>query len=101
MIATIGNGVTPAGGISGVGAGSAVVSPPAPGFSKILEDAIKAVDTQQASADTALYGIATGQKVDLHATMIAEAQADISIRTMASVRDKVVGAYHEIWNMPI
>ena len=44
---------------------------------------------------------ATGENVDLHGQMIALEEANISLRTMASVRDKVVDAYQAIWNMPV
>lgn len=73
----------------------------ADGFSDALEMAVKSVEASQQAADTSLRGVATGENVDLHGTMIALEEANITLRTMASVRDKVVEAYQAIWNMPI
>jgi flagellar hook-basal body complex protein FliE len=70
-------------------------------FSNFLESAIQAVDQRQIAADAQLLNTATGENVDLHGQMIALEEANISLRTMASVRDKVVDAYHAIWNMPV
>ena len=62
---------------------------------------MRAVDGAQVSADDKLRGVATGQSVDLHGTMIALEEANISLRAMGSVRDKAVEAWQTIWNMPI
>ena len=70
-------------------------------FSTFLEGAIDAVNRRQIEADAQLMNTATGQNVDLHGQMIALEEANISLRTMASVRDKVVDAYNTIWNMQI
>ena len=52
-------------------------------------------------ADDKLSKLASGEDTDLHGTMIALEEADITLRTMVAVRDKVVGAYQEIMNMSI
>lgn len=70
-------------------------------FSQFLETAINAVDQRQHAADAQLLNTATGENVDLHSQMIALEEANISLRTMASVRDKVVEAYQAVWNMPV
>ena len=70
-------------------------------FSEVLTNAVNSVEESQATADDKLYRVATGENADLHGTMIALEEANISLRTMASVRDKVVEAYQAIWNMPI
>jgi flagellar hook-basal body complex protein FliE len=45
--------------------------------------------------------LASGQGTDLHGTMIALEEANISLRTMGSVRDKLVDGWQTIWNMQI
>lgn len=70
-------------------------------FSHFLESAIDSVNRRQVEADAKVYNVATGQDVDLHGQMIALEEANISLRTMASVRDKVVEAYQTIWNMQV
>ena len=42
---------------------------------------------------------AAGRQNDLHGTMIAGAQADISIRLLASVRNRCIEAYREVMRM--
>jgi flagellar hook-basal body complex protein FliE len=70
-------------------------------FSGFLEHAINAVDQRQSAADAQMMNVATGENVDIHGQMIALEEANISLRTMASVRDKVVDAYHTLWNLQV
>lgn len=70
-------------------------------FDDSVFSAIGQVDKIHGHADNALELLASGQQVDLHGTMIALEKADIALRTMVSVRDKVVGAYEQIMNMAI
>tara|TARA_B100001250_G_scaffold372854_1_gene358623 strand:- start:358 stop:648 length:291 start_codon:yes stop_codon:yes gene_type:complete len=81
---------------SGIGKG-----PSGAGFSDKLGEAIDRVSDQQIAGDDKLAQLASGKDVDLHGTMIALEEADITLRTMVTVRDKVVGAYQEIMNMAI
>ena len=71
------------------------------GFGDLLNAAVSGVDASQTAADAQLEGLATGRNVDLHGSMIALEEANISLRAMTSVRDKLVDAYQSIWNMPI
>jgi flagellar hook-basal body complex protein FliE len=70
-------------------------------FANTLQDAMEAVDQSQARADDKLAELAAGKTPDIHGTMIALQEADITLRTMVSVRDKVVDAYQQIMNMQI
>ena len=70
-------------------------------FQATLTDAVKRVNEVQHQSDDLLKGLASGQHVDLHGTMIALEKADISLRTMVSVRDKMVQAYEQIMNMTL
>jgi flagellar hook-basal body complex protein FliE len=70
-------------------------------FGDLLQSAVKSVDASQQAADTQMEGLASGRNVDLHGTMIALEEANISLHAMTSVRDKLVDAYQTIWNMPI
>ncbi|MFT7521985.1 MAG: flagellar hook-basal body complex protein FliE [Kiritimatiellia bacterium] len=73
----------------------------APGFAQTLQKAVESVNTTQMDARGALDGMSSGENVDLHGTMIALEKAEISLRLMASVRDKLVGAYEQVMNMAI
>ncbi|MEN9784859.1 MAG: flagellar hook-basal body complex protein FliE [Pseudomonadota bacterium] len=88
-----GGGAAGVGGASGAGTGG--------GFGEALDSAIRGVDAAQAEADAKLRGLATGENVDIHGTMIALEEANISLRTMGSVRDKVVEAWQALWHMPV
>ncbi len=74
---------------------------PGADFGSNLTSAVQAVENQQAEADQSVYRVASGQDADLAGMMIALEEANIGLRAMASVRDKVVEAYQQIWNMPI
>lgn len=91
------------GSVTGVGGVTAPTAKPAVsgGFAAILDSAVKAVDATQHGADLQLEGLASGRNVDLHGTMIALEEANISLHAMTSVRDKLVEAYQTLWNMPI
>jgi flagellar hook-basal body complex protein FliE len=71
------------------------------GFADSLTSAIDRVSDKGIAADDKLAQLASGKDIDLHGTMIALEEADITLRTMVAVRDKVVGAYQEIMNMAI
>ena len=70
-------------------------------FADKLTQAVDAVSAEGARADDALAMLASGEQVDLHGTMIALEEAEIALRTMVSVRDKVINAYETIMNMSI
>ncbi|MEE2751797.1 MAG: flagellar hook-basal body complex protein FliE [Myxococcota bacterium] len=70
-------------------------------FGDRLDKAIGKVNTAQQDSDELLSQLASGENVDLHNTMISLQKADITMRTLVSVRDKVVGAYEQIMNMAI
>jgi len=70
-------------------------------FGEALASAIDNVDAVREAADSKLAGLASGENVDLHGTMIALSKADVVLRTMVTVRDKAIGAYEAIMNMAI
>jgi len=70
-------------------------------FGDRLDKAIGKVNTAQQDSDELLSQLASGENVDLHNTMISLQKADITMRTLVSVRDKLVGAYEQIMNMSI
>ena len=86
-------------GMGGIGAATGVG--PKNTFADKLANVVDGVSDKQIAADDKLAELATGENVDLHGTMIAMEEAEITLRTMTAVRDKVVGAYQEIMNMSI
>ena len=76
-------------------------APAAPGFAGMVEQSVDRVDGFLQQGDEALRSLASGGDVDLHGAMIALEEADIALRAMVTVRDKVVGAYEQLMNLAI
>jgi flagellar hook-basal body complex protein FliE len=70
------------------------------GFGSALKSAIQSVDKLQVSADTESQKVALGSG-NLHETAIALDEADISMRLMTTVRNKVVNAYQDVMKMSV
>lgn len=64
-------------------------------------DALNHVDTSQRVADLKLERLASGEDVDIHGTMIALQEADVTLRFAVSIRDKLLEGYQKIINMSI
>ena len=83
--------------IKGPQAGSAEKS----GFAATLKDAINSVDKLQKTADVEMQNLATGKSQNLHETMIAAEKAEIALRLMVQVRNKMIEAYQDIMRMQV
>lgn len=70
-------------------------------FGQTLADAIDEVNRLQIEKDRAVADFATGKDTDVHKTMIALEKADLSMRLVVQVRNKVMGAFEEIMRMNI
>jgi flagellar hook-basal body complex protein FliE len=71
------------------------------GFLDSLKSAIGKVNEAQTDAGQAVDALMTGETQDLHRTMVALQQADVSFQLMMQVRNKLVAAYEEIQRMQI
>ena len=82
---------------------TSVVGNTAPGesFADNLKTAIDSVDKLQKDADTKMQALATGRSQNIHETMIASEKADLALRLMVQVRNKVIDAYQEIMKMQV
>ncbi len=70
-------------------------------FAAKMNSALQSVSEQINVADVRLERVASGEEADIHGTMIALQEADISLRMMVSVRDEAVEAYEKIMNMQV
>lgn len=52
--------------------------------------------TDQLAAEK-VQGLAAGTQDDLHGTMIAAKEAEISVKLLSNVRNKLLDAFHELW----
>lgn len=71
------------------------------GFVDSLKAAIGQVNDAQMQAGQAVDALMTGQTQDIHRTMVALQQADVSFQLMMQIRNKLVTAYEEIQRMQI
>ena len=62
---------------------------------------LKDVDKFQHEAEAKQTEFLTSSKKDLHGTMIAMEKAEVSLRLMLQVRNKVMSAYEEIMRMQL
>jgi flagellar hook-basal body complex protein FliE len=81
---------------SGAGAtGGASATP----FAERVTEAIAQVNASQRNAEQMSTAFAEGRQDDVHGTMIAMQEADIQLRFVANVRNRVLEAYREIMRM--
>ena len=71
------------------------------GFVDSLKSAIGKVNDTQLEAGKAVGALMTGDTQDLHRTMVALQQADVSFQLMMQIRNKLVAAYEEIQRMQV
>ncbi len=67
-------------------------------FKKILRGSLDSADKLLKEADQSTQDMVLG-KQDIHQTMIALEQANLSLRLMVQVRNKMMTAYDEIMRM--
>jgi len=70
-------------------------------FGSTLKQAIQSVDSLQKDSDLKMQQLATGQNTNIHETMIAAEKADIALRMMVQVRNKMIEAYQEMMRMQV
>lgn len=70
-------------------------------FEEVLRASLQEVNELQKEADEAIRELAKGQSQDLHRTMILMEKAELSLKLMVQVRNKLLDAYQELTRMPI
>ena len=70
-------------------------------FTDVLKKSIDQVNEYQKSADTAIKSMVAGKSKNIHETMLAIEKADMSLKLMMQVRNKVLDAYKEIMRMQV
>ncbi len=70
-------------------------------FSETLNEAIQQVNQLQVASDKATLNLATGRTDNVADVMIAAEKAEIALKTMVQVRNKIVDAYQEIMKMQV
>ncbi|MEO5954611.1 MAG: flagellar hook-basal body complex protein FliE [Nitrospiraceae bacterium] len=72
---------------------------PSAGFMDTLQHAISKANDIQLQASQATDALMTGQSQNVHGTMVALQEADISFQLMMQIRNKLVSAYEDIQRM--
>jgi flagellar hook-basal body complex protein FliE len=67
-------------------------------FEKMMSEAVDKVNGMERDANRSIAALLEG-KADVHEAMIAIQKADISMRLLLTVRNKVIDAYKEIMHM--
>ena len=70
-------------------------------FADTLKAAVANVNTAQQESDRKMQELATGKSKDIADVMITAEKADISLKLMTSVRNKIIEAYQEIMKMQV
>ena len=70
-------------------------------FTGFLADALMQTQKAQLEADRAMEKLATGEARSIHEVMVAMEEADISMRMVVQMRNKIVEAYQEIMRMQV
>ncbi len=70
-------------------------------FMDHLVGSLKEVNSLQNNADALAQDVATGKSENLHETMLAISQAELSFNLMVQVRNKALEAYQDIMRMPV
>ena len=65
-------------------------------FGNALQQSLEQVNRLQMEADASIDGLATGNQIDIHQTMIAVEKASLTFELMLQIRNKVISAYDKI-----
>ncbi len=70
-------------------------------FADTLKDAVGNVNQLQKTSDKKMQDLATGRTDNVADVMITAEKADIALRVMVQVRNKIIDAYNEIMKMQV
>jgi len=70
-------------------------------FSRILEDFLKEVNSQQLSAREVEKALSEGKVKNIEEAMFTIEKADLSLRLLTEIRNKALESYQEIMRMQV
>lgn len=70
-------------------------------FAETLKEAVNTVNELQKTADKKMEDLATGKAKSIPDVMVATEKADIALKLMTSVRNKIIAAYQEVMKMQV
>jgi len=90
---------TEARSLSGGGAGKETKS--GESFADHLHQSLNEVNAANVKADKMGMELSTGKTGNIHETMLATTQAELSFNLMVQIRNKALEAYNDIMRMPV
>jgi flagellar hook-basal body complex protein FliE len=85
----------------GLDSGPSIEAGQGTSFADTLKKSIAEVNQLQKKSDTAMQNLATGRTDNVAEVMIAAEKADIALRVMVQVRNKIIDAYNEVMKMQV
>lgn len=70
-------------------------------FFDALQNSMEEVNKNQLEADSSIKDLIAGKTKNIHETMLQLQKADLSLKTMMQVRNKILEAYKEIIKMQV
>lgn len=70
-------------------------------FADTLKEAVNTTNQLQKDSDKKMQELATGKTTNIPEVMMAAEKADIALRLMVQVRNKVIEAYQEVMKMQV
>lgn len=70
-------------------------------FMDALQNSMDEVNQNQLQADQSIKDLIAGRTKNIHETMLQLQKADLSLKTMMQVRNKILEAYKEIMKMQV
>lgn len=70
-------------------------------FADALKEAVNTVNQLQKESDQKMQQLATGKTTNIPEVMMAAEKADIGLRMMVQVRNKIIDAYQEVMKMQV
>jgi len=71
------------------------------GFEELLKDNLQKVNDLQFTADEGIEKLATGEAEDISQVVIAVQEAEVALRLLVEIRNKLVDAYQQLARMPV
>lgn len=70
-------------------------------FEDVFAKSVADVSAQHAAADQKVQALAAGAQDDLHGTMIAVKEAEITTHLVGTIRNKILDAFQELWRTSV
>ena len=70
-------------------------------FAELFTGAVREASQLDANAGVKMDALAAGKSDDIHGTMIAMKEAEISVKLLGSIRNHLLDAFHEIWRTSV